>query len=87
MNVGLFYLTSVFQIKKRLEKTRKLIIAQTNIRRRVIDKKTSILRELDSISTESTFSMDYFLLEVDVCESVSFLSCLPSIFLTLFVIK
>lgn len=87
MNVGLFYLTSVFQIKKRLEKTRKLIIAQKSIRRRVIDKKTSILRELDSISTESTFSMDYFLLEVDVCESVSFLSCLPSIFLTLFVIK
>lgn len=55
MNVGLFYLTSVFQIKKRLEKTRKLTIAQTRIRRRVIDKKTSILRELDSISTESTF--------------------------------
>lgn len=74
MNVGLFYFTSVFHIKKRLEKTKKLTTAQTSIRRRVIDKKTYILRELDSIRTESTFYMDSLRLEVEVCESFSFLS-------------
>lgn len=69
VKVGLFNLNSVFQTLNTLKQTKKLIIAITNSKSNVMVKKLSILRELDSINTESTFYIESLRLDVEVCES------------------
>jgi hypothetical protein len=69
VKVGLFSFTCTLQMLKQLMVTLKLNMAKTRSKNNVIVRKHYVFNELDSVSTDNTFSIESFLLEVEAWES------------------